>query len=52
MSELKPTELKNFEAADALERRRLRAMDEKFCERLAMAIEHGKERLPGASGDD
>jgi len=49
VSELKPTELKNFDAADAFERRRLREMDEKFCERLAMAIEHGKERLPGAT---
>ena len=52
MSESEPTELINFDAVDALERRRLREMDEKFCERLAVAIERGKERLPRARGDD
>jgi hypothetical protein len=36
----------NFDAMDALERRRVREMDEKFCESLASAIERGKERLP------
>ena len=42
----------NFDAIDAFERRRLREMDEKFCERLAEAIERGKERRPRARGDD
>ena len=52
MSESESTELRHVEAADAIERKRLREMDEKFCERLAMAIERGKERLPRARGDD
>jgi hypothetical protein len=34
----------NLDASDALERKRLREMDEKFCERLAAAIERGQER--------
>ena len=53
MSESEPELTKfNFDAADAFERRRLREMDEKFCERLAMAIECGKERLPGQRDND
>ena len=46
MSELEPADNFNYDAADAIERRRLREMDEKFCERLAMAIERGQEECP------
>ena len=46
MSESESTELRHVDAADAFERKRLRDMDEKFCECLASAIERGKERLP------
>jgi hypothetical protein len=52
VSESESTELRHVEAADAIERKRLRDMDEKFCERLARAIERGMERLPRARGDD
>lgn len=52
MSKSELTESRHVDAADAFERKRLREMDEKFCERLAMAIERGKERLPRARGDD
>jgi len=48
MSEASLTEhLINVDAADVGERKRLREMDEKFCERLARAIERGWERMPG-----
>ena len=50
MSESDSTESRHVDATDAFERKRLREMDEKFCERLAMAIERGKERLPTKSG--
>ena len=48
MSDASLTEhLINVDAADAFERKRLREMDEKFCERLARAIARGQERMPG-----
>jgi hypothetical protein len=37
---------------DAAERKRLREMNEKFCERLARAIARGQERMPGPAKND
>ena len=52
MSESEPTEWMNFDAMDALERRRVREMDEKFCECLASAIERGRSDCQASARND
>ena len=42
----------NFDAMDALERRRVREMDEKFCECLASAIERGRSDCQASARND